>query len=455
MRYKNVHFIGIGGSSMNGLAKILKQNGCRVSGSDNKASEITKHLQEMGIEVYIPNTGENIRSEHDLIVYTAAIRPDNPEFAAARERGIPMMERSVLLGEITRGYERTICVAGSHGKTTTTALLAGVTVNAGLDPTVHIGANVNSGINNRIGTTPYFILEACEYRDTFLQLTPYIGVILNVDADHMDFYGGMDGLIHSFAQFARRIRPEGVLLINRATQGYEKIIEGLPCRVVTFGEDADACRRNLHYFPENVVFDDNGRPIFDVMRNGEGVTRVALPLIGQCNMMNALACYAVSEQMGIEPDVIKRGLEAAKGVKRRFEYKGSFNGVDIIDDYAHHPTEVRACLAAARKRHKGRIVCIFQPHLYSRTRDLMEDFAQAFEESDMVLLLPIFAAREPFDPTVSSAMLGKRMSDYKDDVQCFEDFYTAEMYLRKKLIPNDLLITMGAGDVYLIGEHLL
>jgi UDP-N-acetylmuramate--alanine ligase len=446
---KKIHFIGIGGSSMSGLAEILLQDGYQISGSDNKAGDVTERLQAKGIKIYIPNAGENIQPDHDLIVYTAAIRPDNPEFIAAKERGIPMMVRAALLEVIMRGYTQTVCIAGSHGKTTTTALLTGIAIEAGLDPTLNMGGIMEGGSNFRIGASPLFILESCEYSNSFLHWHPYIGTILNIDADHIDFYGGMEGLIGSFARFARNIHPSGALIINTETQGYERIVEGLECRVITFSP------KEAHFFPANICFDDNGKPLFDVMKGNECVTRIALPLHGQYNIMNALACFAVSDFLGIPPETIKRGLESARGVKRRYEYKGSFNGIPIIDDYAHHPTEVRACLAAARQEHPGRIVCIFQPHLYSRTRDLFDDFVKAFTEADVMLFLPIFPAREPFNPNISSAMLGESLSEIKSSVYSFDDFNTAEQWLRKNLIPGDLLITMGAGDVYLVGEHLL
>jgi UDP-N-acetylmuramate--alanine ligase len=348
-------------------------------------------------------------------------------------------------------------VAGSHGKTTTTALIAGVAVESALDPTIHVGGVLNGGLNNRIGKSSCFILESCEYRNTFLQLDPFIGTILNIDADHIDFYGGMDGLIDSFARFAKNIRPQGALVINAATKGYDRITDGLECRVVSFGfaKNSSLPLSSCYYFPANIRFDADGKPSFDVVKNEELVIRINLPLQGEFNILNALACFAAAELLGIKPEAIKRGLESAQGVKRRFEHKGSFKEVSIIDDYAHHPTEVRACLAAARRIHSGRIICIFQPHLYSRTRDLLDDFAESFSDADKVLFLPIYAAREPFDPAITSNMLAERLSAKKKDVQCFGNFYTVEQWLRKNLTAGDLLITMGAGDVYLLGERLL
>jgi len=452
---KNVHFIGIGGISMSGLAEITQRHGYRVSGSDNSDTAVA-HLREAGIEVMIPNAALNIKSDHDLVVYTAAIQPDNPEYMQAQALGIPMMERPVLIKAITQAYERTLCVAGSHGKTTTSALLASVVLEAGLDPTVHIGGRSMGNINNRIGDSPVFVLEGCEYKNSFLHWHPFVGTILNVDADHNDFYDGIDGLIDSFARFARNIHPDGALVIHNETQGLERIVAGLDCRVIQYGLDDNKHRGAGTFFkPANVVYSVDGRPSFDVMKGKDVLIRVDLPLVGEHNILNALACFGVAEVMNIPPEATKRGLEKSQGMKRRYEAKGSFNGVPIIDDYAHHPTEVRACLAAARKSHTGRIVCIFQPHLYSRTRDLFEDFANSFVEADKVLLLPIYAAREAFDPNISSQMLGERMASLKKDVECFEDFYTIEHWLRANLVPGDLLITMGAGNVHMAGECLL
>ncbi|MCL2189559.1 MAG: UDP-N-acetylmuramate--L-alanine ligase [Defluviitaleaceae bacterium] len=451
---KKVHFIGIGGISMCGLAKILQGDGYEVSGSDRSLSAATERLQAMGIKIYTPNAAENIQPDHDLVVYTAAINPDNPEYAAAKEKNIPMMGRAELLAAITKGYARTVCVAGSHGKTTTTALLGGVALAGGLDPTVHIGGYLSGELNNRVGETPFFILEACEYKNSFLKWHPFIGTILNVDADHIDFYGGMDGIIDSFKQFAHNIHPDGALIIHEETQGYDRIVSDLTCKVISFGVEPTA-----DIYPGNITFTAEGKPTFDVLCKGAKLANIQLPLYGEYNIMNALAVFSVAQILGLTPDVIKKGLEEAQGVKRRFEHKGRFNGTKIIDDYAHHPTEIRASLAAARKAHAGRVVCLFQPHLYSRTRDLMNDFAQSFKDADIALFLPIYAAREAHDPTVTSNMLAEQVfaneGDNKKHVECFADFYTAEEWLRKNLTPGDLLLTMGAGDVHIVGERLL
>jgi len=440
-----VYFIGIGGISMSGLAETLFHNGFVVSGSDQAASPTTSHLQNVGINVAIGCDANNITADIDLVVYTAAIKPNNPEFAAAKAMGMPMMVRAELIGAILQAYKYAVCVAGTHGKTSTTALITEIAIAAGLDPTVNIGGYIGN-TNYFIGNSQYFVLEACEYSNSFHHWHPYIGVILNVDADHIDFFGSMDAIIETFAKFARNIRPGGVLVIQEGVPGFDQITAGLQCEVVTFGSSASS-----NYWLQNISIGAAGMPSFDAMEGADFQERISLPLPGQYNMYNALAAFAVARELGIDPQVIARALAQAKGVKRRYQYKGVFGGAVIIDDYAHHPTEIKACLAAAREAHTGRIICLFQPHTYTRTRDLFEDFTQAFTVADITIFVPIFAAREPFDPSISSAMLADRVSQTSYSCTSLEE---AEEILRGKLMPGDLLITMGAGDVYLVGERL-
>ena len=448
---KHVHFIGIGGISMSGLAETLLNDGFKITGSDRTASPTTNHLRDVGITVNIGCDAKNITSDIDLVVYTAAIKPENPELAAARAQGIPTIVRAELLGAILQAYEYAVCVAGTHGKTSTTALITEITQAAGLDPTVNIGGYIGD-TNYYIGNSPYFVLEACEYSNSFHHWHPHIGVILNIDADHMDFFGNMEAIIETFAKFAQNIRPGGVLVIQEGVPGFEKITSTLKCDVVTFGTG-----QNAHYRPENVTHSSSGTPSFDAVEGTHFQTRISLPLPGKYNMYNALAAFAVARELGIEPQVIARALSETQGVKRRYQFKGSFEGATIIDDYAHHPTEIKACLAAAREAHAGRIICLFQPHTYTRTRDLFDDFAGAFTIADMTVFVPIFAAREPFDPSISSAMLAESAARNVPPQTCYSctSLEEAEELLRGKLMPGDLLITMGAGDVYLVGERLL
>ncbi|MCL2577818.1 MAG: UDP-N-acetylmuramate--L-alanine ligase [Defluviitaleaceae bacterium] len=446
---KIVHFIGIGGISMSGLAEILHRDGFVVSGSDDVASEITKRLESLGIKISVPNAAENISSSIDLAVYTAAVKPENAEFRAAKELGIPLMERAAFIGKILHGYDP-VCVAGSHGKTTTTSMVAEVALAAGLDPTISIGGHMNrGGMNYRVGNSTCFVLEACEYSNSFHHWHPQTGIILNIDADHLDFFGSFENLIESFAKFARNIRPSGALVIQAGLRGFEKIIEGLECKVITFGLE------NSRFWPRNISYNAE-KPSFDVMDGKNFLARVNLPLPGEYNMLNALACFAAASAMGIPPKVTADALSGAQGTKRRFEFKGIYNGAKIIDDYAHHPTEVKSCLAAARRlRGTGKIICLFQPHTYTRTKNLFHEFAESFSYADKIILLPIYAAREPFDPKISSDILAEAIKKSGGDVISLDNFDKAGNYLKQLLRPDDLLITMGAGDVYKIGDDLV
>lgn len=451
----HVHMIGIGGVSMSGLAEILLRDGYAVTGSDECESEATLHLRALGVDVVIGNAAANITDGIHLVVHTAAVTADNPEYRAACEKGLPIIDRAKLLGLIMDGYAYPVCVSGSHGKTTTTSIIADVCLATGLDPTISVGGYMGEGYNFRIGASPYFVMEACEYFDSFLNWRPHTGVILNIDNDHMDYFGSMERLIASFEQFARNIAPDGCLVIYGGTQGIKQITDGLSCRVLTYGtDDADFTARNI-------TFDDGGHPSFDILHGGCFLTRVSLGLIGAHNVLNALATAAVCASLAIPPEKLATGLSAARGVRRRFEHKGFYRGAEVVDDYAHHPTEITASLSAARAKHKnGRIICAFQPHTYSRTKNLMDEFAASFPDADRVLLLPIYASREAFhaagnERRVTSADLAEKIRAHGQQADCAEDFDDAERILREMLTQGDLLITMGAGDVYLLGERLL
>jgi len=447
---KKVHFIGIGGISMSGLSEILKRDGYEVTGSDDVQSAITDHLQSVGIPVAIPNSAKNISDDTDLVVYTAAVRQQNPEYRAAISKGKTLIERAALLGLILERYEHAICVAGTHGKTTATSLMSEIVLDAGLDPTISIGGHMgHDGTNYRVGKSSYFVLEACEYSNSFHHWHPYVGIILNIDADHLDFFGDFDGVVKSFRRFAENIRPGGVLVIQHGTPGFEEVTRNLPCKVVTFGE-SEGC-----FQAHNVEFDQLGRLTFDTMRDETFLAQVHLPLPGQYNMLNALAAFAAAYELGISPDIAANALSHAKGVKRRFENKGMYNGAYIIDDYAHHPTEIKECLTAARRGTTGKLICLFQPHTYTRTRNLLNEFAQSFADADQIVLLPIYASREPFDPTISSLDLAEGIKRAGGNVIHMHDFDEAVQFLQSQLMPGDMLITMGAGDVYFVGEWLV
>ena len=488
---RRIHFIGIGGISMSGLAEILSKDGFTVSGSDWTSKDTTDHLQNIGIDISIGRGDASIITpDIDLVVYTAAVKPDNPELMAAKALGIPTMVRAELLGVMLQGYEHAVCVAGSHGKTSTTALITSIAVAAGLDPTVNIGghiagtsisaeanslvpqqdnepAPVSKDTNYLVGDSSYFILESCEYSNSYHHFHPYIGIILNIDADHMEFHGTMDALIDSFAKFARNIRPGGTLIIQENIPGFERIVSGLSCNVITFctsktRDDSLAHEQNRapspaqQYWIRDATQNADGSSSFDIMTGSLFMARVKLPLPGKYNMYNALAAFIVGIELGIEAHAISKALYQAQNVRRRYEYKGEINGITIIDDYAHHPTAIKACLKATREAYPGkRLICLFQPHTYTRTRNHFDDFAMAFGDADITLFAPIYAAREPFDPTISSAMLAQKVKENGHaSINC-NNLDEAEAWLRGKLMPHDLLITMGAGDAHLVGERLL
>ena len=341
-----VHFIGIGGISMSGLAEILLKEGFPVSGSDSHASALTEHLERAGARICIGQAASNIPEDCKLVVYTAAIHPDNPEYREAKRRGVPMLSRAELLGQLMRNYQTSIAVAGTHGKTTTTSMIASILLEEDADPTISVGGILPSiGGNIRVGGSEVFLTEACEYTNSFLHFFPTIGIILNIEEDHMDFFKDLNDIRRSFRRFAELLPVEGLLIINSDIPDYEEITEGLTCRVVTFGSSPDA-----DYRAENTAYDTFGHPSFDLIRKIEKDgrrPRFSLKVPGEHNVCNALASIALADALRIPEAAVEKGLLSFTGTDRRFQYKGEVNGVTIIDDYAHHPTEIRATLHAA------------------------------------------------------------------------------------------------------------
>ncbi len=446
-----IHFIGIGGISMSGLAEILLKEGFTVSGSDSKASELTEHLTSLGARILIGQKASNIPSDCRLVVYTAAIHPDNPEFAAAKERGLPMLSRAELLGQIMANYNPAIAVAGTHGKTTTTSMISTVLLAADTDPTISVGGILPAiGGNIRVGGSKTFLTEACEYTNSFLHFFPTVGIILNIEEDHLDFFRDLEDIRSSFRRFAQLLPKDGLLIINRDIDRYEEITEGLTCRVVTFGMDPES-----DYCAADLSFDDLARASFQAagLKAPAPLFRLSVP--GEHNVSNALAAIALADQLGIAANTIQEGLFSFTGTDRRFQYKGEINGFTIIDDYAHHPTEIRATLEAAMHYPHREIWCVFQPHTYSRTKAFLPEFARALSLADHVVLADIYAARETDTLGVSSEILAGELKKLGADVHYFPSFEEIEKFLLKKCLHGDLCITMGAGNVINIGENLL
>lgn len=446
------YFIGIGGISMSGFAELLHDNGFTVRGSDAAQSKITKHLASLGIQIVYGQKYENITSDIDFVVYTAAIHPDNPEYQAAQKLNLPMMERAEMVGQVMKNYKNAIGIAGTHGKTTTTSMLSHIFLNARKDPTISVGGILEAIHGNiRIGHSENFITEACEYTNSFLKFHPTAGVILNIDADHLDFFKDLDDIRHSFRRFAELIPADGVLVINADTEKLDTIIHDLHCQIITFGLEKDA-----DYQAADIRFDEQGHSSFELVRNGVSTgIRIQLAVIGRHNIANALSVIALAEYYHISMGQIQAGLLSFHGTERRFEEKGTFQGVTVIDDYAHHPTEIQATLTAATKYPHQHLWCVFQPHTYSRTKALLHEFAQALSLAEHVILTDIYAAREADPGDISSQTLQAEMEKLGKEVCYFSDFEDIKKYLLKNCMNGDLLITMGAGNVVEIGESLI
>lgn len=447
----HIHFIGIGGISMSGLAEILLKEGFTVSGSDAKESPLTKALEEKGAAIYYGQRASNIQDSVEVVVYTAAIHPDNPEFACAVEKGIPMLTRAQLLGQIMRNYETSIAVSGTHGKTTTTSMISHILLQGDCDPTISVGGILPAiGGNIRVGKSQTFLTEACEYTNSFLSFFPKISIILNIDADHLDFFKDIHDIRHSFRLFAELLPTDGSLIINADTPEYQTITENLSCQVTTYGLEAEA-----DYTARNITFDELGYPSFTVVKNGQELISCCLQVPGLHNLSNALAAFATGEILGLPVETIAEGLRSFTGTDRRFQYKGKIANITIIDDYAHHPTEIEATLKALKNYPHKTAWCVFQPHTYTRTHSLLPEFAQTLSLAEHVILADIYAAREVNTLGISSEDLQRQILEKGTPCEYFETFDEIENFLLENCTPGDLILTMGAGDVFKIGEHLL
>ena len=447
----HIHFIGIGGISMSGLAEILLEENFRISGSDAKSSPLTRTLEERGAVIYYGQRASNIKDDVDVVVYTAAIHPDNPEFACAKEKGLPMLTRAELLGQIMRNYDTPIAISGTHGKTTTTSMVSHILLEGDCDPTISVGGILPAIHGNiRVGNSETFITESFEYTNIFLSIFPKIIVILNMDADHLDFFKDLADIRNSFNRFAKLLPKDGTLVINDNIPDLEEITADLDCRVIRYGNDS-----SLDYSATNILHDKKGEASFDLVKSGEFIDRISLSVNGDHNVSNALSAIAVADLLGVPFSKIKEGLKSFHGTDRRFEYKGETNGVTIIEDYAHHPTEINATLTAAKEYPHKEVWCIFQPHTYTRTKALFHEFVDALTHADHVILADIYAARETDTLGMSSEMIAEELKKKGCDAYYFPSFEEIESFCLDRCQKGDVLITMGAGNVVNIGENLL
>lgn len=436
---KKIHFIGVGGSGMCPLAEILLGEGKIITGTDvDNESDTVNRMRKLGVKVYIGHDPANIEEDIEMVVYTAAIQKDNPELLSAIERGIPTIERSILLGAICRRYPRTIAVCGTHGKTTTTSMITQILVDAELDPSIVIGGKLPLiGGNGRAGKSDTMVCEACEFVNTFLQITPACAVILNIDADHLEFFGCIENTIESFNKFASQTGE--LVVVNGDDANSMKALEGIGLKKITFGfgEENDFHAVNLHT-------DEESHWQFDIIRYGSYFTTVSLNVPGHHNVLNALAAAAAAEYAGANADQIAEGLGSFHGAGRRFEVHTRANGITIADDYAHHPAEIEATLKACKEMPFRKVWAVFQPFTYSRTKQHMQYFADVLSIADEVLLTPIMAAREVDDLGVNSEQLQALIPGAK----LFETQQELGEYAVANAQPGDLIITMGCGDIY-------
>lgn len=448
----NLHFTGIGGISMSALAEIMISRGFTVTGSDSHESKITDHLESLGAKIFYNQVAGNISSDIDVLIYTAAIKQDNPELVKAKELGIPLLTRAEFLGQIMLNYPMAIGVSGTHGKTTTTSMLSQIMLEGNTDPTILVGG-IMPAIhgNTRVGHSDKLITEACEYTNSFLSFKPNMAIILNVAADHLDFFKDLDDIRHSFRKFAELVPDDGFLVINSDIDNLEYFTDGLKCKVITVGSDP----AKSYYSAANIEFDQFAKGSYDLVVNGEKSFHVALNVTGEHNIYNSLAAIAAAHAMGISDENIKAGLTQYGGTDRRFQYKGKVGDVTIIDDYAHHPDEITATIKTAKHYPHKKMWVVFQPHTYSRTKSLLPEFGKALKEADAVVLADIYAAREKDTLGVSSLDVKKEIEKYGTEVHYYPSFSEIENFLLESCSPGDLLITMGAGDVVKIGEHLL
>lgn len=451
-KYKKIHCIGIGGIGLSAIAEILLSRGYEVSGSDMKESGETTRLAGKGARVFIGHRAENA-DQADLLVYSSAVGRDNPEMKRAEERGIPILSRAQMLGLLMKEYENSVAVSGTHGKTTTTSMVSLILERAKMEPTILVGGNLAEiGGNVKVGHSRYFITEACEYMDSFLSLKPKIEIILNIDSDHLDYFKDIDHIVSSFDKFAHLVPASGTIIAYDANPFVNQVIRNLD-NVVTFGFN-----ENCDYYASNITFNENGMPSFDVHHDGQLLNRVQLAIPGEHNILNALAAYTCACVLGVDPQLTKETLESYHGTQRRFDIVGTTaGGVKIVDDYAHHPTEIRATLSASENVPHNSLWCVFQPHTYTRTLALFDEFADAFEKADRLILAEIYAAREKNIYKISSAQLAERIREThpNKEVLFMEDFRAIADYVREHAQRGDMVITMGAGDIYKVGEMLL
>lgn len=441
---KKIHFVGIGGSGMCPMAEILNKEGFEITGSDIYESDTLERIKALHIPVYIGHKKENVLGK-DLIVYTAAVKRNNPELLAAQEFNIPAIERSVMLGLVTKRYSKSIAVSGTHGKTSTTAMITQILTTGKADPTAIIGGKLPFiGGNSRVGKSDIIVCEACEYVDTFLQLHPYISVILNIDADHLDYFGSLENIKKSFNKFGNQ--TSGLIIYNGDDKNSVDTVNDINIKKLSFG-----LNENNDYYAKDITTKSGAKMSFSLMKKGQKLCDIKLNVPGKHNIYNALAAAVVADYLSIDTEFIKKALSEFTGVHRRFEILGNPNDIVVADDFAHHPTEITAILNSAMSMGFNTVWAVFQPHTYSRTAILINDFAKALSIADKVIISEILAVREENTYNIYSKDLGEKVPNSV----CIDSFEDITEYIKNNAKPGDLVLTMGGGNVYKCANMIL
>ena len=449
-KYKNIHMIGIGGVSMSGIAAILNNFGFKVTGSDISDSESIKALQQKGIKVSIGHNLDDVKNS-DIVVYTAAVKDDDPELQEARKLNIKTIERADFLGALTRCYKDTICISGTHGKTTTTSMISLCFIEALKDPSIQVGAFLKPlNGNYKVGNSEHFIIEACEYVESFLKFSPKAEIILNIDNDHLDYFKNFDNIKNAFVKYVKLLPDDGILVVNGDDSNCLDLKNFTNAKAITYG----ITNKNTNFFAVNIVFDNDGFAEFDVYHDNKFFDRFKLHVPGMHNVLNALACICLCTEYGIDKESIKSALLKFTGANRRFEYKGKINGASIYDDYGHHPTEIIATAKSLMNKKYNKSWVVFQPHTYSRTKTLLDDFAKALLNFDNIIILDIYAAREKNTFEISSKDLADKICSLGKNARYIPDFDACVEFLKQNVKDKDIIMTLGAGTVTKIGPML-
>lgn len=450
-KFKNIHMIGIGGVSMSGIAAILKNWGFNITGSDWSQSETTDKLNSIGIPVTIGHNLDFVKKA-DVVIYSAAIKQNDPEIEQAHKNNIPTIERADFLGDLTRCFKDTICISGTHGKTTTTSMVSLCFLEALKDPSIQVGAFLKQlNGNYRVGNSEYFIIEACEYVESFLKFSPKAEIILNIDNDHLDYFKTFENIKNAFVKYVKLLPDDGLLVINGDDENCLDLQNSTNAECVTYGINNE----NVNFCAKNIIFDNDGFPEFEVYKNNEFYENIKLSIPGKHNILNCLACISLCDNYNIDKKYIKSALFKFTGAHRRFEFKGKLNGARIYDDYGHHPTEILATAKSLMNKKYNESWVVFQPHTYSRTKNLLDDFAKSLLNFDHIIVIDIYAAREINTYNISSKDLVTKISEFGKHAIYLPDFTSCVSYLKENVKPDDIILTLGAGTVTEIGDLLL